>query len=964
MPEDEKKTFQGKTFDNKPIAVVINSAGMLGSYLVELLLAQGSRVISFVDLKDDGVNELLKLREENSLSIFEKKHLGTVLENQERINYVFYLPELVENSQKKKSFNDVDFLKKIPTTQKPKICFVLDVAPDSFGQLSGYNDDLVFSIRELVESQNLDLRIVETKFIYGPRMSLKGQDVLTKMISSAVYQKSVKVSGAPDLKVNPTFISDVVYAIGKSTFSSSTSGKIFSAISGEEVSLINLTSKVRDTFGDVEVRFVSSLEPNNFSKEERDRGFERGDLRWLAKVDLITGLSQTFRFFKSKPKEFFSKSSATAVYESTAKKTPKKKLNSLGFLSKKLPEKQKKEKSKAKKKTRFLYWIISLVLVFFILVFSSFGVVYYSLAKIPKAFALLEKGEFEKAANLSKSSEKILFFFEGIAVSFDSVFSPEDKLSVFDKAATSLLVAGKACQTLGKAGEVAESFSLISEKILKPESQVSLNHETTKIKNLLDDAYIALSEVEILLEKDPFLFAILRKNAPELEESLSLEKIAKLRGALLQLGSGVDLIPILTGAHSKKTYLVLLQNNMEIRPTGGFIGSYALLIFDKGKLIDFEVEDVYEADGQLKGHVEPPEELRRYLGEAGWYLRDSNFNPSFPISAVRAMWFLEKETGRVVDGVVGMNLFVVQKILESLGPVEIADYQETVSAENLFDKAEHHAEIDFFPGSKEKKNFLSSLSSSLFEEIKTSDKTELLALGSSVASSLSSKDIMLYFDEKQVGDLIYNLGWDGSIKKVNCSVEGYHCIADYLMLVEANLGVNKANYFVERKVSHQVNLEKTGKITQELKIVYQNNSKTEVFPGGSYKNYLRILVPGGSEIEEVLIDGKAIEEKSIFKTVISGKTSFGFLVNVPIMEKREVVVKYSLAEKFDLSKKNKYLLYLQKQSGIEDKTFDLVFNPKGDTLVESTKPKAAIVSGLAVFSTKIDKDKVFEIDLK
>ncbi|MFH1289620.1 MAG: DUF4012 domain-containing protein [Patescibacteria group bacterium] len=951
MPDDKEKVFQEKNLDNKPVAVVVNSAGMLGSYLVELLLSQGSRVVSFVDLEEDGVDSLLKLREEKPLSVFEKKHLETVLENQEKISYFFYLPESVENLRKKKFPGSVEigFLKKILANKKAKICFVLDITPNSFGQISEDSKKLFSSIREPVEKENLDLRIVETKFIYGPRMNLERQDVLTKMISSAVYKESVKVSGSGDLKLNPTFISDVVYAIGKSIFSSSTSGKIFSAISGEEVSLINLTSKIRDIFGDVEVRFVSSSKPDDFPREERGM-FERGDLRWSAKVDLETGLSQTFRYFNSKPKKVFNKPSAIAANENVVNRLPKKE--------------QKQQKTKTKKKIGLLYWLVSLVLVFFIIGFSSFGVVYYSLVKIPKAFAFLQKGDFEKATRQAKSSEKILFFFEGVVVDLDSVFSPEEQTSVFDKTATSLLIAGKACQALGKAGEAAEGFSLISEKILKPESQVSLSHEIAKIKNLLDEAYISLSEIEILLEKDPSLLAFLQKDASGIEENLSLEKIAKLRSAILQVSLGVDLIPVLTGVHSKKTYLVLLQNNMELRPTGGFIGSYALLVFDKGKLIDFEVEDVYEADGQLKGHVEPPEELRRYLGEAGWYLRDSNFDPSFPVSAVRAMWFLEKETGRVVDGVVGLNLFVVQKILESLGPIEITDYQETVSAENLFDKAEHHAEIDFFPGSKKKKNFLSSLSSSLFEKIKVSGKTELLALGSSVASSLSSKDIMLYFDEKQVGDLIYNLGWDGGIKKINCIIEGYHCIADYLMLVEANLGVNKANYFVERKVSHQVNLGKNGEITEELQIIYQNNSKTEIFPGGSYKNYLRILVPGGSEIEKVLIDDQEVKEKSIFVTDISGKTSFGFLVNVPIMEKMEVRVKYSLAEKFDLSKKNKYLLYLQKQSGIEDKIFDLVFNPKGDTLVESTKPKASIVSGLAVFSTKIDKDRVFEIDLK
>jgi len=45
---------------------------------------------------------------------------------------------------------------------------------------------------------------------------------------------------------------------------------------------------------------------------------------------------------------------------------------------------------------------------------------------------------------------------------------------------------------------------------------------------------------------------------------------------------------------------------MELRPGGGFIGSYAILSVDKGKITNFKIYDVYDADGQLKNHIEPP----------------------------------------------------------------------------------------------------------------------------------------------------------------------------------------------------------------------------------------------------------------------------------------------------------------------------------------------------------------------
>jgi hypothetical protein len=65
----------------------------------------------------------------------------------------------------------------------------------------------------------------------------------------------------------------------------------------------------------------------------------------------------------------------------------------------------------------------------------------------------------------------------------------------------------------------------------------------------------------------------------------------------------IDVLPDFLGVgNEKKDYLVLLQNEMELRATGGFIGSYGILSFQNGRLMGFDIKDVYEADGQLKGH--------------------------------------------------------------------------------------------------------------------------------------------------------------------------------------------------------------------------------------------------------------------------------------------------------------------------------------------------------------------------
>ena len=112
-----------------------------------------------------------------------------------------------------------------------------------------------------------------------------------------------------------------------------------------------------------------------------------------------------------------------------------------------------------------------------------------------------------------------------------------------------------------------------------------------------------------------------------------------------------------------KDYVVLLQNNTELRATGGFMGSYARLRFRNGTLQSTKFEDIYEPDGQLYGYVKPPAPLDKAFENGSWKLRDSNWDPDFRVSAPQIAWFFS-QGGEVVDGLVALNLTTVLKVLD------------------------------------------------------------------------------------------------------------------------------------------------------------------------------------------------------------------------------------------------------------------------------------------------------------
>ncbi len=378
-----------------------------------------------------------------------------------------------------------------------------------------------------------------------------------------------------------------------------------------------------------------------------------------------------------------------------------------------------------------------------------------------------------------------------------------------------------------------------------------------------------------------------------------------------------NLISILGGAGETKKYLVLLQNNNELRPTGGFIGSFATLEFDHGQLLNFQVFDVYQADGQLKGHIEPPEPIKKYLNEGSWYLRDSNWDPNFPVTAKRVEWFVHKSLKQDFDGVIALDLNFIKNLLQKLGPIKLPDYQETITADNLFERTEYHAEIKTFPGSTQKKDFLAALTNQLFLKLKTSSSvSDLFNMLSTSLVSFRSHDLMVYFNRADLNRTFDLLGWTGRLQTSSCpdNFKSQTCLADYLYLVDANLGVNKANYFVRRSIQLETFISKQKLISHQLTIHYTNTATSSEWPAGPYKNYQRLYLPYGAELKSVAIDDNDLPNSAINLERVGGKTVVGYLVQVPINKSLTVKVSYSLIK--PLSGQNPlYTFYWQRQPG-------------------------------------------------
>lgn len=372
-------------------------------------------------------------------------------------------------------------------------------------------------------------------------------------------------------------------------------------------------------------------------------------------------------------------------------------------------------------------------------------------------------------------------------------------------------------------------------------------------------------------------------------------------------------IPDIIGLGGRRKYGVLFQNNMELRATGGFIGSFAILSFENGKLYDMPIFDVYDADGQLKGHVEPPGAIKEILGEANWYLRDSNFDPDFPTSARRAEWFIKKSLNQDLDGTIAVNVNTLVGLLRATGPLTIPDYNETITGDNLYERAQFHAEVNFFPGSTQKKEFLSTVANALFARFPTLGAGEGLKLVAALSQTIQEKNTLISLTNTATDHVFATLGWNGQLSDLPCPSTSA-CHKDYAMVVDSNFGVNKANYFIKRDIEAVITFDKDLAVNHVLRLTYQNTSTSTAWPAGAYKNYQRLYLPIGATITKVSLGDRVLTPQDYTLSIEHGKFILAYLVTVPINSTQQVVVEYatpSLASSSELL----YTWYWQKQPG-------------------------------------------------
>ncbi len=376
----------------------------------------------------------------------------------------------------------------------------------------------------------------------------------------------------------------------------------------------------------------------------------------------------------------------------------------------------------------------------------------------------------------------------------------------------------------------------------------------------------------------------------------------------------LQIAPDLLGKKEKKTYAVLVQNDLELRPTGGFIQNVILLTFNRGVIVDSQVYSTYEIDNKLASTVKPPDEIRQVLGEQRWFLRDSNWNPDLPATAKQVNWFIEESLGRSVDGVIALNYTTIGNLLKITGPLALNEFNEEVTDKNIYDKLEFHAEGKVQNTAGKKVEYTTVLLSQLIAELKKLPADKVAALTETFYQDLQHHELAWVPFKREDAQVFKELGWDGGTVVPKCPSQFLEntCVLDTLYQVDANVGINKVNGYLEKKVKDQIEVGlKT--IKHQRSVTYVNNAKLDLWPQGTYRAYTKYFLPAEAQLQSVKINSSPVASDKISIYTENGQKVVGFLVEVPKQKSVAITVQYELAHKYE--KPFSYFFFGQKQPG-------------------------------------------------
>ena len=392
-----------------------------------------------------------------------------------------------------------------------------------------------------------------------------------------------------------------------------------------------------------------------------------------------------------------------------------------------------------------------------------------------------------------------------------------------------------------------------------------------------------------------------------------VDPVLKLADESLSLARA---LPGIVGAGSEgpKTYLLLVQNEDELRPTGGFITSIGNLVLHNGQVMSLNFEEAGELEDWSKPYPAAPWQLREYMNSPVLVLRDSNWFTDFPTTALWAEYLYAYTHSHSVDGIIAFDQHFLVMLLTQLGPLAVEGAPYPITDKNVIEymrQAKIRPVGETIPTGWYRKEFIGKIAEALLGELSSGQSHDWRAIGGVLSRALAERHLLLQFDDPIIAGLTAERGWDNAVHP-----EG----GDFLMVTDTNIGFNKTSAVVDVSLSYDVDLIDVASPESTLTLTHKNNASKDVpcihwntgqitgeasYPiNRCYWSYLRVYKQAGVELLDatphaipgdwMLLGQNVPARVDELDEELPGVQGFGTLLVVPGGRSRSTSFKFAL----------------------------------------------------------------------
>jgi hypothetical protein len=424
-----------------------------------------------------------------------------------------------------------------------------------------------------------------------------------------------------------------------------------------------------------------------------------------------------------------------------------------------------------------------------------------------------------------------------------------------------------------------------------------------------------------------------------------------------------EMLTLLLGLDESQTYLVLAQNNDEIRPSGGYISTWGWMQVRNGDVQDY---DYFPTTVETP---DPPQEDALDIDIPEWW-----FYPDSVFAAWDGSWYADfrrtaalnteyynngNNPNRPVDGVIGIDIVAVQYVVAALGDIPVPAFDDVVNGANFRDRI---YSVRAAGEGLEHKAYLADMYGQVLEAWRAATPEQKADVHRALLQAIRERHIVLYFESPVLQDAVEELGWSGQLD--------VQTGRDYLMVADANIG-SKSSGAVRRQITYDVTLQANGDVESRMSLDYDfSASVAEADPAvapehyGTQRDYftrLQTIVPHNSEL---------IESEGFRRDLVIDETEDYRIFT------GQVVVLYDDSERVQfvyrqpdlvqsLGDYQRYELYLQKQIGSRGDrvTVTIFFPPDTDVLTASPAPTQEYELDGLVYEYTLTLDESQYIDI-